>query len=85
MFNTFKGRKLYLNYDTCIYSVTYWNIILYLTVCIYFLLIEIFVLHNYIEYNVSHSQQTSIFLIGIGIQDLIFDMSLQSVGWHMYA
>ena len=81
MFNTFKGRKFNLNYDTCIYSVTYCNIILYYTVCIYFLLIESFVLHNYIEFNVSHSQQTtSIFLIRIGIQDLIFDMWLQSGG-----
>ena len=40
-----------------------------------FLFIESFVLHNYIEFNVSYSQQTtSIFLIRIGIQDLIFDV-----------
>ena len=36
--------------------------------------------NNYTEFNVSYSQQTtSIFLVGIGIQDLIFDM-LQSGG-----
>ena len=51
----------------------------YYTVCFYFLLVESFVLRNYIEFNVS----TSIFLIGIGIQDYICDMWLQSVavGW----
>ena len=47
-----------------------------------FLLIESFVLHNYIEFNVSHSQQTtSIFLVEIGIKDLTFDMWLQSGRW----
>ena len=41
----------------------------------FFLFIESFVLHNYIQFNVSYSKQTtSIFLIGIGIQDLIFDV-----------
>ena len=47
-----------------------------------FLFIESFVLHNYIEFNVSYSQQTtSIFMIGIVIQDLIFDIWLRSGGW----
>ena len=46
-----------------------------------FYLIESFVLHNCIEINVGHSQQTtSIFLIGTGIQNLIFDMMFQKVG-----
>ena len=73
-----------MNYDTWVYGAlrmnTYWKIITLLH-CMY-LLIENFVLHYYIEFNASHSQQTTfIFLIGIGIQDLFFDMWLQNGGW----
>ena len=81
-----------MNYNTCIYSVlrmkTCWKIITLLHCMYLFLLIASFMLHNYIEFNASHSQQTtSIFLIGIGIQDLIFDRRLvqtELLHWIMY-